>query len=353
MKLIIKNSDGVIDISDLVPQVNWSGDYQQCARTLSFNLVSSPTDKSIPKVKAGLGDLITLKEDKFDLFEGYIFDRSKSTNSNTLDLTCYDKGIYLKKNRTSYKFTNQTPEAITKRVCSDFGITVGKIESTGIKITRNFLGSTLYDIIQTAYTLASHETKKKYQIRFTGSKLNVLEKKVNDETLVIEGGSNLMDATMTDSISGMINQVAIYDKNDKHIRNIKNDELIKLYGLMQDYIKQPDGENVGSKAQKLLDDNGISQKITINNLGNIANITGGTVIVREPYTGLYGLFFIDSDVNTWKNGLYLNKLTLNFKNMMDEKEVGSLPNKTGNKTSSSKTNTNLGTWAYINKPGGS
>lgn len=83
----------------------------------------------------------------------------------------------------------------------------------------------------------------------------------------------------------------------------------------------------------MLDDNGVEQKITLNNLGNIANVTGGTVVVREPYTGLYGLFFIDSDVHTWKNGLYLNKLVVNFKNMMDEKDVGSLPNKTGNKTS--------------------
>jgi predicted lactoylglutathione lyase len=157
-----------------------------------------------------------------------------------------------------------------------------------------------------------------------------------------------MDASTTDSIENMVNQVAIYDKNDKLIRKVKNDEFIKLYGLMQEYIKQADGEDSGNKAQKLLNDNGVQQKITINNLGNVANVTGGTVVVRESYTGLYGLFYIDSDTHTWKNGLYLNKLVINFKNIMDEKEVGELPNKTGSKTKS----TSGGSWSYTNKPGG-
>ena len=87
------------------------------------------------------------------------------------------------------------------------------------------------------------------------------------------------------------------------------------------------------------------QKIIVNSLGNLANITGGTVVVREPYTGVYGLFYIDADVHTWKLGQYYNKLTLNFKNIMDEQEAGSLPNKDGGKTKGA-------TWEYLYKPGG-
>lgn len=349
LKLLLKNNDGTFDISQLVTQITWSGDIQQCARILNFSLISSPVDKLIPVIKCGLGNAVTLMLDNRTLFEGFVFERQKSTTSSTIDITCFDRGIYLKRNKKSYKFVNLTPEAIVKRVCLDFGIETGEIAATGIKLSRNFLGSTLYDIIQTAYTLASTETKKKYYVTFKGSKLYVLEKKVTDETLVIEGGSNLIDATISESISNMVNQVAIYDKNDKLITTVKNEEYIKLYGLMQDYIKQTNGINAKSKAQELLDDNGEQQKITINNLGNVANVAGGTVVVREPYTGLYGLFYIDSDVHTWKNGIYLNKLVINFKNIMDEKEVGELPNKTGTKTAGSSTS---GTWSYINKPGG-
>ena len=153
---------------------------------------------------------------------------------------------------------------------------------------------------------------------------------------MIEGGSNLIDATITNSIESMINQVVVYDKSENPVKTLKNDEAIKLYGLMQSRVKQKDGEDASAEAQKLIDDNGLEQKITVNNIGNIANVTGGTVVAKEPYTGVYGLFFIDEDTHEWKKGLYLNKLVLNFKNTMDEKEVGSLPNKTGSKTKSKK-----------------
>ena len=64
----------------------------------------------------------------------------------------------------------------------------------------------------------------------------------------------------------------------------------------------------------------MKQTITVDCLGNTANTAGGSVVVREPYTGLYGLFYIDSDVHEWKRGQYYNKLTLNYKRMMDEQE---------------------------------
>ncbi|TGJ75425.1 hypothetical protein CAGA_24500 [Caproiciproducens galactitolivorans] len=344
-----------MDITELAPTITWSGDYQQRARSLDFGLLSSATDKSIPTVKCELGNAVTLMEGNTTLFEGYVFTRQKGTESSIIDIGCFDRGFYLK-SKASYKFTNVTPEAITRRICTDFGISAGEIVSTGFKLSRNFLGCSLYDIVQTAYTLASAQTKKKYHLVFRGKQLCVVEKKANENTLVIEGGSNLMDATVSESIENMVNQVVIYNKEDKLIKTMKNAEAIKLYGVMQDYLKQSDKEDVTAQAQKLLNDNGVEQKITLNNLGNIANVTGGTVVVREPYTGLYGLFFIDSDVHTWKNGLYLNKLVVNFKNIMDEKDVGSLPNKTGKKTASKskknkKKTTSGETWQYINPPG--
>lgn len=56
--------------------------------------------------------------------------------------------------------------------------------------------------------------------------------------------------------------------------------------------------------------------------GGTGNRTGGCVTVREPTTGLQGLFYIDGDTHTWKNGQYFNKLTLNFKSVMDEQDAG-------------------------------
>lgn len=350
LRLFITNNQGTYDITDLVQSITWSGDYMKCARMLEFELVSSPTDKNIPVIACELGNNVVFMHDVRVLFDGFVFERHKSTEDNVINITCYDRGIYLKRNEATYKFTNMTPEAITKRICSDFGITPGNIATTGIKITRNFIGVNLYRIIQTAYTLASEQNGKKYMIRFEGQKLNVIEKTITDETLIIEGGSNLMSASTTESITNMINQVAIYDQNDKLIGIQKNAEAIKLYGLMQAYLKQSENEDTMAKAKKIIEDNGVSQKITIENLGNIANITGNTVVVREPYTGLYGLFYIDSDVHIWKRGQYYNKLVVNFRNIMDEQEAGSLPNASGSKTSSKTKSKSSEKWQYKYKP---
>lgn len=343
IRLFITSNKGSLDITQLTQSITWSGDYQQCSRTLTFELISSDTDKNIPSVTCELGNGVTLMQNNRILFDGYIFERQKDTGSNVINITCYDRGIYLKRNEATYKFKGSAPESITRTLCNDFKVDIGTIVTTGVKINRNFIGVSLYKIIQTVYTLAAEETGKHYMIRFSGSKLNVIEKTTNEETMIIEGGSNLMSAATTESIANMVNQVAIYNKDDTLIGTQKNSDAIKLYGLMQSYLRQADGEDVTQKAKKLLLDNSVSQKITVNNLGNIANITGSTVVVKEPYTGIYGLFYIDVDVHTWKLGQYYNKLVLNFKNIMDEQEAGSLPNKDGSKS---------GTWDYIYKPGG-
>ncbi|MDF2511003.1 MAG: hypothetical protein K0S04_869 [Herbinix sp.] len=332
LSISVANGSKIVDITKLVPTITWSGEYQSCARTLEFGIVSSSTDKNVPAVPCELGSIVTFKQDNRTLFVGYIFERQMDTGNSIINIICYDRGIYLKRNEGTYECPGMTPETIVKEICTNFGISMGSVAATGVKITRNFIGVSLYKIIQTAYTLAAEVTGKNYMIRFAGADLTVIEKALDDKTIIIEGGSNLMSASISESISNMINQVTIYNSNDKLIGTQRDTEAIKLYGLMQSYMSQADGEDVTNKAKMLISENGISQKISVNNLGNLANITGGTVVVREPYTGKYGLFYIDADVHTWKSGQYYNKLTLNFKNIMDEQEAGALPNKDGSKT---------------------
>jgi hypothetical protein len=339
----MKITIGDYDVTQLVRTVTWSGDYKQCARTLTLGLLSSPTDRNIPVVPCEVGMPVVLAIGARVLFEGYIFSRQKSTAGSVIDITCFDRGIYLKRSEAVYKFVNMTPEAIVGEICRDFNIPMGNIASTGVKISRNFISVSLYRIMQTAYTLAAETTGEKYQMRFEGKNLSVIKKGVSDETLIIQGGSNLMSATTSESIENMVNQVNIYNSADELIGSYSDPGMIAMYGLFQSYIKQPDDKDATAKAKKMLTDNSITQKLTVECLGNLANVTGNAVVVREPYTGLYGLFYIDSDTHTWKNGQYYNKLVVNFNKIMDEQEAGNLPNADGSKTG--------GTWEYINKPG--
>ena len=353
LKLSVTTETGAEDITQIVPAYNLSGEYTQCARTLSFGLISSPVDTHVPTVDIPLGAGVRLDMGEKNVFTGNVFTRQKSTDSNTVEITCFDRGIYLKRNKAVYKFTNMTPEDITRRVCADFDIPTGSIIATGVKITRNFVGVTLYQIVQTAYTLASYETGEKYQIRFEGEKLTVLKKDISQQTLILQGGSNLMSLAVTESVEQMVNQVAIFSADETLVGTMRDDALIPLYGLMQEYLKQTKDDDGQAKARRILADNGVIQKITVNNLGNAECITGNAVVVQEPYTKLFGLFWIDADTHTWKNGIYLNKLVLNFRRMMDAQEAGSLPVATYAGGGGSRESGAQDIWEYLWTYGGS
>ena len=47
------------------------------------------------------------------------------------------------------------------------------------------------------------------------------------------------------------------------------------------------------------------------------------MLLRDTGSGVSGLFWIDADTHTWKNGQYFCKLTLNFRNLLDETSAGS------------------------------
>lgn len=342
LSLVLTNQSGSFALMPLVRQLTWSGDYRQGARKLSFDLISSPYDQSatLPDLSPGKlpdlspGSAVSFFQDEELLFSGMVVSREKATGGSSITVNCWDKGFYLLKNQGVYQFTAQTPDAIARRICADFGFAAGELAASTAAVTRNFIGVPLYRIIMTAYTLAAQQDGKDYQLRFEGEKLCVAEIKENDRTLVLEGGVNLQSASAADSIENTVTRAAIYDSDNRVVRTIQNEELVPLYGVLQRAVRQKDGEDAGAAAQKLLSDNGLAQTITVEALGNVGCVTGGTVAVKEPYTGLYGLFWITSDSHVWKDGQYYMKLSLSCKRLMDEQEAGSLPNKSGSRTAS-------------------
>lgn len=325
MQILLTNKDNVTtDITSILPDVQISGDLLGVSRTLNFSYVYSSIDSNIFAVTVETGDLVQVFLNDKQLFYGHVFMIDKGTDSNTIDITCYDYGIYLKKNQYSYKFRNITPEVAAKKICSDFGIDIGNIANTGINISRNYFGVDLYSIIIGMFYQASLINGKKYMIRFIGKKLNVIEKGDSNTSQLLQSGYNLLTSNISESLDNMVNSVAVFNKGNDFVTTIKNDNDIKLYGLMQAYLKIDDSGTYNEKAKSML--KSIERKMSVTSFGNTECITGNTVIVKEPVTKLYGLFYIDSDVHAWKNGIYTNKLVLNFQNIMEEKDIGEIVN---------------------------
>ena len=308
------------NVTQLLSSFSWSGDYQSAVRELSFKMLSTAINGSAA-VAVALGDPFTLDIDGLTVFAGNVVSISRASENGSIDVRCFDRGRFLKGNKATYQFKNTTPEAAAAQICRDFDIETGQLAATGIAITRNFVAVDLYSIIQTMYTLAGQQNEKKYTERFDGLKLCVFEKAKRDNPVRIRAKENLMDLSVTESIENLINRVQILDKADK-VKDTREDAAsVSKYGLMQEQIKE--SGDAGKKADATLRDKAPSQKITVNNLGDIRCLTGSVVELQEPRTGLVGEFYIDSDTHTWVRGKYYNKLVLNFKNMMDEKSAGS------------------------------
>lgn len=338
IKLEIITEKEIIDVTQLVETVTWSGDYTQAARQLEFSTVSLPYDKNIPKVDIALGSMVKFYENNKEIFRGYVFSREKKYNSTTISYTAFDVCIYLLKNEGVYNFKGKKPEEITNKIFNDFKIPKGNIVSTGYKINRKFFGVTLYDIIMTSYTLASIQNKKKYMITSNKGKVSVEEKGKITLDIRFDNGGNIIDSNYSEDINDMVNRVLVVDDNGKTVAEGKKANWIKSYGQFQKILKQEEGKNSKDQANSEL--KGINRKASISGFGDTSCITGCGVTVKDSYTGLIGLFYIDSDTHTWTNGLYTIDLTLNFVNIMNVIEAGEDEDENDKKNTSNNNSNN-------------
>lgn len=310
------------DLTERVMTLNWTGSLREVCRSLEIQ-AAVPTDGSLPTPPCDLGTEVHLTVDGVQVFLGHLVAREKATGSSVLSLTAQDRGRFLAGNQGWYQFDRTTPEQAVAALCADFGVPVGTLAQTGVPVTRKFPGTALSKIVDTLYTLAGEQSGRRYLARFNGAGALEVVEKPTAAALEIAPGKNLQTLTVREDITGLTNAVAICSSTGVLIRTVEDAESADLYGRFQSILTQRDGEDKGPEAQAELEDNGLQQNMTVECLGDPSLITGNAVLLRENSTGAVGLCWIDSDTHTWKNGQYFCKLSLNFRNLMNETEVGS------------------------------
>lgn len=322
MKLYATAPGGTrMNITDFYRSVTWSGSYRQCGRQLKMDLLNA-RHGALERPNIPPASTVELWEGDALLFEGQALIHKQDTESSVLTVTALDRARYLSRNDGWYNFRGVTPETATRQICRDFGIEVGDLAQTGIQLTRIFAGVPLYKIIATLYAMASEQTGKRYTIRFVGRKLTVKAKSEGVPELVIVPGGNLMTQTTTVDASKLYTQVAIYNKDGRLIRTVDNEENQKAYGLFRRIITQQNGKDAGKTAQAFLEDNDLSQGIAVNCFGDVRMVTGEAAAMVDAFSGVAGRFWIDADDHTWKNHQHFTRLTLNFRNLMDQQTAG-------------------------------
>ncbi|VIN84304.1 phage cell wall hydrolase [Clostridioides difficile] len=249
-----------------------------------------------------------------------IINRSKDSSNNSISFVSKDMGFLLTQSEVSYNFKDKLVEDIAKQVFNDNKLAIGNIPKTNVKYTKMFIGVTGYDTIMSAYTEASKTTKKKYMIEANIDKFNVIEKGIITLNVMFEEGSNLINTSFSESMENVKNKVLVVDQYGNKISEKVDDKIFKDVGvIMQKVIQQQENSTVDIESEF----KGIEQTCNLKGYGDVSCITGRGVKVKDSYTGLVGLFYIDTDKHNWdSNGNYEIDLDLNFQNIMDEKTAG-------------------------------
>ncbi len=304
------------DISRLVTRLTWSGDTEQAARRLEIEVLAPSSDANIPKVNIAVGKMLRLADDnRKELFSGYIFGQNLTRSSSTVSVTAYDGLIYLLKSKAAYNFKKTTAEAVTGKIAADFGINTGDLAKTGIIQDLVVFNQSPYEIIQNAYAAAAKQNGKEYLLRMENNKLSVREKGLVQVAYVLGSDSNITEAVYSESIENMVNRVKLYNSQAEYLDQVENEEWRRNYGLLQAVYRQERQEDPYTVARNLL--KGLERTGQISALGNTQCITGSAVKVREPFTGLTGLFYIAEDRHTWQDSRYNMELKLDFKKLLE------------------------------------
>ncbi|MFT4413184.1 hypothetical protein ACLM5H_04910 [Fredinandcohnia humi] len=316
ISVLYNNGKQQIYLDEIVTSVTWSGDIMQASRKLEVDL-SNTVNGRTRAIDIEQGKEIRFFNGKKELFRGVIFADDINARGQHR-LVAYDENIYLTRNKDTRIFKNMTASQIVKRLCNDFRIKMGKIDDTKYVIPKLILrDKTLWEMMIIALTVTQKSTGRRFFICSKEGKLQLLARKEQTVQWVLENGVNIIDANYSQNIEELRNQVKVIGGDEKKapvIATVKNDKLIKSFGLMQHL------ENVDSKmkksqmeqlAKQLLKELGtIDDEASLECLGIDDVIAGTGVYVKESMTHIIGGYYVSTDSHRFSQGSYTMSLNL-------------------------------------------
>lgn len=302
------------DISDFVNDVRVKGAAKECTRSLDFKLLRGDFDETLPDIDIKLGDAVTMTEIDEEtgavieeFYKGVVWTIKKADNDVAIDVTCYDKAIYLNKNEPDTQVhENKTPDVVAKTVISELGLTPGEL-APGIVDDFNLRNKNGYDAIMEAYAKESEKTGKKFKIVFKDDKVNVYEVSKTVDVVLEELNEpvvgKLLNTSYSESIDDVINEVKVIEdqKKDKKTDGASDGKSQALHGTIQKLVKGDSGEVAGLLADA-------KKQIDVECIGNWDMVTGKSINLKSSI--IQGKFYIVSDEHKLDDAVHTVNLSL-------------------------------------------
>lgn len=327
----VPRSGDAMDISQLGSSITWGGSIMEAARKLEIEIAYGDA-AHIPRHQIRPGSVMLLRNEERELIRGVVVSTDRGL-SGTMTATSYEHSWYLLRSTATYRFSGMGADAITRKVCSDAGVSVGSLAVPGIVLPKLILrDTTLFDAIVIAYTEASKRTGKRYQARMSEGKLSVIIKGSQRHRWVLSADTNVSDAQLTESIENMSNRVIITNDSDQILARVEDSSLMAQYGLLQ-HSKQEGDISAGEArtiAQTLLKQLGKLSRTSRLEVTGIDDVQAGDAVeVQERITGLSGTFYVESDEHTVDAGHHMMSLSLAWTDEVLTKEAPEEPKEQG------------------------
>lgn len=315
------------DITNFVTKWIWSGDSEQAARKLEFEIVYNTVDKdsAFTALDLKVGGFIYLsyaetdESEPVEIFEGRIFYRKRNSNTFTFSFTAYDDMVYLAKSKVQMLFDGITVTDAIKQVCAEIGIsTAANMPQINTVVSFIVDGKSCTEVFHmlfeyTKANTANNPNGEDYTVVCLNGDVTVIKKGELIENYIATDLTDIDSSEHSESIESMVNRIKSVDDNGNICQVFTNNDDVTHYGMIQDIYKmQPpkEGETVDnvkmakSRLKRLQDESSIKV------IGNIQCITGYAIEVQEEQ--LKGKFFIKSDTHNFSGNLHTMDLTLEY-----------------------------------------
>lgn len=319
--LIKATAGSTHDITQLVESVEWKGSIIGAARSVSFNYINAPYDKSYRIPQVATGDYVSLMDGGIELFFGQIFGTERSTATGTISFEAYDMIKKLTESTGQYNFKAMRPEAIAAQVLNDIQVPYNNLPATGINIASMLCnGKSYYDIIMGAYTQAYKATGIRCIPMIWARGFGLWPATYTVGNFKLSDTLNVTSADIQETMDEIKNRVRIYDDKGNQVGEVKDDESLGTFGVFQNVYTVEEGVDPTTAATKMLHVTP-TQKLNIEAINDNNCQSGYSVIVSDAATGLSGKYWIASDTHIWSGQQKTMFLELSFEAVMDEKEI--------------------------------
>lgn len=212
MNIILNDKYEIKNVSE---GVSFNEAIDSIAYTATVKLVETDEVKNIGIKK---GDKIKIKDISFEtkkeitIFNGVIWDVNTSKKNKKIDLNCKERTVYIEESEDEYLFGEGTATTRIKKYCSDWGIPVGNVADTKVKLAdavyrkETILGMMLKDLKETA-----KKGGDLYKLRML-DKLDLV--KVGSNSTVWKLETITEDIKYKSSLDGVVTRVKVLGKNE-------------------------------------------------------------------------------------------------------------------------------------------